>query len=326
MKMHWVAFVAAWFMLTSSVAAEAAPDPAGLWAIRSEGRVLALVTVKREAQASTVWDVDFVCPSGTVFSLSHMASGMTPMIEHRRLRSTPSAGGVIRLKYVDPKPDQARDVVLLTPVADGYATWTIEGASFEPILMVRAHPGEKVGGEWTQGAEHALDEPWPSNAEMTRLFDEDQAARQSTHIDWDVVTPQDAARRVRTQGLLHAGALHSGDDYWHAAFVFQHGDKPEDYLLAHGLAVIAAAKGRRDAPWIAAATLDRYLQSVGQQQIYGTQYHLRPGTPATQEPYDRATISDVMRIATGVPVIADQEKRRAEFDARPPSSAAPPKP
>jgi hypothetical protein len=132
---------------------------------------------------------------------------------------------------------------------------------------------------WGADPEYPLDEPWPSNPEMTRLFDEDQGARQAANIDWDVVGAQDAARRVRTHALLDAGALHSAGDFWHAAFVFQHGDKPQDYLLAHGLAIIAAAKGRRDAAWIAAASLDRYLQAIGQKQVYGTQYHMRPGTP-----------------------------------------------
>jgi len=36
--------------------------------------------------------------------------------------------------------------------------------------------------------------------------------------------------------------------------------------------LVAAAKGDQGAAWIAAATLDRYLQSVRQPQIYGTQF------------------------------------------------------
>jgi hypothetical protein len=151
---------------------------------------------------------------------------------------------------------------------------------------------------------------------MTRLFDEDQAVRKGPGpIDWSVVGPQDATRREATRALLDAGALRSGDDFWRAAFIFQHGDKPQDYLLAHGLAIIAAAKGRRDAPWIAAASLDRYLKAIGQKQVYGTQYSTPHGGPTTQEPYDRTTISDAMRVATGVPAIAQQEEQRREIEA-----------
>jgi hypothetical protein len=158
--------------------------------------------------------------------------------------------------------------------------------------------------------------PEPSNAEMAAIFKADQAARGAAKIDWAVVGREDEARRLRTKALLDAGQLRSADDFWHAAFVFQHGSKPEDFLLAHTLAIIAAARGRKDATWIAAATLDRYLRNMGQKQIYGTQFVMVPGEPTTQEPYDRTLVSDALRTALGVPVLAEQEKRRAEFDAR----------
>jgi hypothetical protein len=167
-------------------------------------------------------------------------------------------------------------------------------------------------------AEEPRVSPLPTNPEMTRIFEADQAARKSpAAIDWTKVGPEDAARRKRTKELLDAGALQSGDDYWHAAFVFQHGSRPQDFLLAHTLAVVAAARGRQDATWIAAATLDRYLQNIGQKQIYGTQYRSSPpGSDWTQEPYDRELISDALRQALKVPVQSDQEKRRAEIEAR----------
>jgi hypothetical protein len=103
------------------------------------------------------------------------------------------------------------------------------------------------------------------------------------------VAKADAARREQTRRLLEAGALHSGEDYRHAAFVFQHGDSPADYLLAHALAMVAVTKGEATAIWIAAATLDRYLQTIGQKQIFGTQFltHSQNGREVwTQEPYD----------------------------------------
>ena len=95
-----------------------------------------------------------------------------------------------------------------------------------------------------------------------------------------------------------------------AAFVFQHGSEANDYLLAHLLATIAIARGRPDAVWIASATLDRYLQAIDKPQILGTQYTIPENGPATQEPYDRALISDAMRKALRVPPLEEQEKRR----------------
>lgn len=151
----------------------------------------------------------------------------------------------------------------------------------------------------------------PSNAEMTAIYDADQAVRASkTPVDWKAVRPADRDRRARTRALLDTGALHSADDFFHAAFVFQHGDLAEDYLTAHALAVISAARGKPGAAWIAAATLDRYLQSIGQPQIYGTQFRRSAGSDWTQEPYRRDVLSDALRRATGVPPMAEQEEKR----------------
>jgi len=82
----------------------------------------------------------------------------------------------------------------------------------------------------------------------------------------------DAARRKRAHQLLDECALRTGQDFGDAAIIFQHGTQPDDYLLAHVLAMIAVAKGDKNGREIAAVTLDRYLQSIGQSQIFGTQY------------------------------------------------------
>ena len=154
------------------------------------------------------------------------------------------------------------------------------------------------------------------NAEMTAIFDADQGDRKAVDkIDWSVVGPRDETRRVRTKQLLDSGKLHTGDDFYHAAFVFQHGSTPNDYLLAHTLAVVAAALGRKDAPWIAAATLDRYLMNIGQKQIYGTQFVSHNGGQMSQEPYDRTLVSDALRAALGVPPIKDQQQRLKDLQA-----------
>jgi hypothetical protein len=75
--------------------------------------------------------------------------------------------------------------------------------------------------------------------------------------------------------LLKQDALQSGADFHDAAFIFQHGDSPDDYLLAHMLAMAAVTKGDGRGRWIAVAMLDRYLQSIGQPQVFGTQYLTR---------------------------------------------------
>ena len=173
-----------------------------------------------------------------------------------------------------------------------------------PFLLALAAPG---------GAAAAQDRT--TSSEMTAIFDADQAAREKpATIDWKVVGAADQARRARTQALLDSGALDSGEDFYHAAYVFQHGDAPEDFLKAHALAVVAVARGKQDATWIAAATLDRYLQRIGQPQIYGTQFTHPPKRKWTQEPYRRDLLSDAIRKASGVPALAEQDKQREEWE------------
>lgn len=155
------------------------------------------------------------------------------------------------------------------------------------------------------------------NREMTAIFTADQAAReQPATIDWTVLRSADKARRARTQMLLDSGKLESGGDFYHAAYVFQHGDDADDYLKAHALALAAMARGKQDAAWIAAATLDRYLQGVGQGQVYGTQFTHPPGGKWTQEPYRRDLLSDAVRRTANVPPLASQEEQRREWERK----------
>ena len=155
-----------------------------------------------------------------------------------------------------------------------------------------------------------------SSAEMQRLFDEDQAARQTPPTSKEKgveIYRQDAERRITARKLITDNALHTAQDFENAAFIFQHSDTADDYLLAHTLAMIAVAKGHASALWIATATLDRYLNKIGQPQIYGTQYQRKPETPWTQEPYNRTLISDALRQQLGVPDLAAQEKQMEKY-------------
>src|SRR5690349_8658262 len=81
------------------------------------------------------------------------------------------------------------------------------------------------------------------NAELAKLFAEDQAAREHqftvTPAEMQAIAKADGPRRKRARELLGAGALHTSEDYVRAAFLFQHGSEPNDYLLAHVLGLIA---------------------------------------------------------------------------------------
>ena len=101
---------------------------------------------------------------------------------------------------------------------------------------------------------------------------------------WEALAKEDAARQQRTRALLASEQLHSGEDFRQAAFIFQHGTTPEDFLLAHTLAMVAVSKGDDTAVWIGAATLDRYLQSIDRPQVYGTQFRNEPNEPGPRSP------------------------------------------
>ncbi len=153
------------------------------------------------------------------------------------------------------------------------------------------------------------------NPEMAAMFQADQAQRMTDIEDHEAAFAADTQRRVRTRELLASGALVTAADFFGAAFVFQHGNEPRDYLLAHVLAVRAAALGHKDAEWIAAATLDRYLQSIGQPQVYGTQYRFPEEGGVSMEPYDRALLDDAFRKASRVGDLAAQERKLEELKA-----------
>jgi hypothetical protein len=117
--------------------------------------------------------------------------------------------------------------------------------------------------------------PSADNPELKQIFDADQKDREGpsvANLDWSKLGARDAVRLKRVRELIEAGRLSTGKDYERAAFVFQHGEGSDDILLAHILAVTAIGKGDLDARWIAAATLDRYLQRIGQPQVFGTQF------------------------------------------------------
>ena len=193
----------------------------------------------------------------------------------------------------------------------------IEGVPLPPLTLVRSKGSASVSTDWHSGQRYFPDDDAPSNTEMKRIFDEDQRARQNgANINWPAVSKADTMRRAATMRLLDAGALHSGEDFEWAANVFQHGSEPSDYLLAHTLALVAVRKGYSDGTWIAVATLDRYLQSIRQPQIYGTQFITPDGKVTSQDPYNRTLIPDALRRDLQVPNLAEQEVQRQQYDSQ----------
>jgi hypothetical protein len=289
----------------------AAPgDVTDRWAMRSSGRIVMTLDLTHGA---TGWHGRWRRPkhfeTDATFSTIRNVEG--PAIEKIVSSATQKPDG-LHLVF-GTSGGKGREEMVFRELSDGTARLIWPGTTDAGLVFDPARPNE-TPIDYVKGDVYAIDQHWATNAEMTAIFDADQADRSSAAIDWSLVGPRDSARAARTKTLLDNGALASADDYYHAAFVFQHGAEPNDYLLAHTLAMIAVARGRADASWIAAATLDRYLQRIGQKQIFGTQFVLGK-SDTTQDPYDRQLLSDAIRKAVGVPPIAAQEQRRKAIEA-----------
>jgi hypothetical protein len=133
-------------------------------------------------------------------------------------------------------------------------------------------------------------------------------------------------RQATLRTMLAAAQLTSGNDFMDAAYIFQHGVTAEDCLFAHILAMEAIARGTPAAKFIAAATLDRYLQFSKQPQVFGTQYIMDPTHPVhvagapfpsgrTLEPYIDSFLPDSVRTDFCVPTLAEQKQNIVMFNA-----------
>jgi hypothetical protein len=144
------------------------------------------------------------------------------------------------------------------------------------------------------------------------ILDADQADREVSSIDWDVVNPRDEARRSRVAEILASGVDLCPEDFYNAAMVYQHGREAPEYLMAHILASASAMRGYEPAGWLMASSLDRYLKAIEQPQIFGTQFNrYRDDQPWTQEPFDRTFLSLALRDLFNV---ADPEEQASRLD------------
>lgn len=302
------------FLLLSLVpaSAEASPPSEGRWVLRAGGRPILLLELRRDNAGNGGWSGALLRPKHfettnfAIFSKVEGPAGTEVVVD--------SSAHSDNLELTVKDSSSALTHLLWTPSEGGGRLKYVD--YHFAVEMVRAGADERVPDVWDKGRTYTVIPDWPDNAEMAQIYEADQVARQNhAVIDWAKLDKEDAARRVHAKALLDAGELRSGNDFYFAAFIFQHGSTADDCLIAHTMAVIAAARGRPDATWIASASLDRYLQRIGQKQIYGTQYQTPKGQPASQEPYDRTLVSDALREALGVPPLAAQEERRKAYDA-----------
>ncbi len=117
--------------------------------------------------------------------------------------------------------------------------------------------------------------PETDNLRLDDLYAADQKDREmvyTTTADVDALKQRDADRRRELVAMIGQGGVNTSNDMYHAAVLFLHGAEPKEFLSAHRLAMMGAINGHRPSRWLAAASLDRFLMSIGLPQTYGTQF------------------------------------------------------
>jgi hypothetical protein len=132
--------------------------------------------------------------------------------------------------------------------------------------------------------------------------------------EYRALRERDRARRAEADAALcrlreEGGA--SAEDLYHAAWLFHHGDEPEEARRAHDLSRESASRGFARARWLAAAAYDRWCMYEGRPQKYGTQF-VPDGVRHRLWDVDPET-TDAERASWDVPSLAEQLRRAEEM-------------
>ncbi|MEL6770327.1 MAG: hypothetical protein AAFP18_04605 [Bacteroidota bacterium] len=159
------------------------------------------------------------------------------------------------------------------------------------------------------------------NPELRALYEADyrdhgQGLQHGTP-EYDAMRARDRDRRQRAAEIVAEESSLVAEDYYHAAWLFNHGDTPDDAWQSHVWAKEAAELGHRPARWLAAAAYDRWRMYSGQPQKYGTQF-VPDGKRHRLWDVEPST-TDAERAAWDVPPLAEQlERAEAMTQASPP--------
>ena len=155
---------------------------------------------------------------------------------------------------------------------------------------------------------YSQDKP-KDNQELIEIYKNDQADRLTDNIDWEIVSKKDSLREVRIYQLLDSNIVQTSLDYHNAAMIFQHGGDSTAYGMAVKLMRKSIELDSTANKWLLAAAIDRYLLSIDEPQIYGTQYQKFGSEPWQLGKMDTTKISDAERIEYGVETLAQQREK-----------------
>jgi tetratricopeptide (TPR) repeat protein len=155
------------------------------------------------------------------------------------------------------------------------------------------------------------------NAELKKMYQEDQSSRSGMNIDWVQLTKNDSIRETRVYELIKSGQVVTGKDYYNSAMIFQHGKDS----IAYGMAVKHMRKAiELDTTinrWLLAAAIDRELMSRGKPQIYGTQYRRMGQSKWFRYDIDTTQVTDEERKYYHVESLAQQKIKEFNMNLTP---------
>lgn len=155
------------------------------------------------------------------------------------------------------------------------------------------------------------------NPELQKMYDEDQASRLVSNIDWVALSKQDSLREVMVYELIRNGGLKTGKDYYNSAMIFQHGRDTLASKMAVQQMRKAIALDSSINRWLLAAAIDRDLMRRGKPQIYGTQYIKRNGdTQWRRYTIDTTQVTDETRRYYHVESLAEQVAKERNMNLK----------
>jgi len=117
-----------------------------------------------------------------------------------------------------------------------------------------------------------------AKAKLIKIFEADVEDRKSFN---ETVSARDLNRRIEVSKIAAKGCLFDQEDYWIAALIYQHGQVPEHYLqaiiyankssLIKKTGKLSSDRRFQNIDGLQQVAIDRYLTSLGYQQLFGTQ-------------------------------------------------------
>lgn len=156
----------------------------------------------------------------------------------------------------------------------------------------------------------------PYTAELIQICQEDQADRQfgssPTKEQAAILDRNDPKRLARVKEILRLAPELSGDDLDRISLIFQHGRTPLDFAIGHFVALCCNKAQKINS--LPALTEDRFLESVGRRQRFGSQF-----SETAQHPVDEArptAVTDFIRACYMVPSLTAYKSKgwRAGMD------------